>query len=449
MTTRLADLADVPPSADRRDPIDILTEQAASRVPELVPVRYARMVATPFTFYRGAAAVMAADLAATPDSGIHTQLCGDAHLSNFGLFFTPERRMAFDLNDFDETYPGPFEWDVKRLAASFVVAAQANGLDDKDVRAVACRSARAYRKSMARSVTKSTLDCWYAHVNADEIIADLGEKLDTAAVERTNKFLKKARHRDSVQALSKLCVVTDGIAHIRSDPPLLVPINELFGEQDAEMLARELTHRLAEYRATLPPEVAQLLDQFTYEEAARKVVGVGSVGTRAWIALMVGRDLSDPLFLQMKEAQESVLAKYVPAGPSFDNQGRRVVEGQRLMQAASDAFLGWQSGLDPEGIGRDFYIRQLRDGKGSVVIEALEPRGLMLYAKLCGRALAQAHARTASRYAIAEFIGRGRGFEDAIADFAMSYASINVEDHEALEQAIAQGRVEAAQLPTG
>ncbi|GAB17443.1 hypothetical protein GOEFS_033_00050 [Gordonia effusa NBRC 100432] len=449
MATQLTDLALVPQLADRRSAVDILTEQAASRVRELVPVRYARMVATPFTFYRGAAAVMAADLAATPNSGIRTQLCGDAHLSNFGLFFTPERRMAFDLNDFDETYPGPFEWDVKRLAASFVIAAQANGLDDKDARAVACRSARSYRKSMSRSVAESTLECWYAHVNADEVIADMGEKLDTAAVERTRKFLKKARHRDSVQALSKLCVVTDGVAHIRSDPPLLVPIHELFGEQDAQMLARELTRRLGEYRATLAPEIAQLLDQFTYEEAARKVVGVGSVGTRAWIALLVGRDLSDPLFLQMKEAQESVLARYVPDGPSFDNQGRRVVDGQRLMQAASDAFLGWQSGLDPEGIPRDFYVRQLRDGKGSVVIEALEPRGLMLYAKLCGRALAQAHARTASRYAIAEFIGRGRAFEDAIADFAVAYAAINVADHSELEKAIADGRVQAAQLPVG
>ncbi|NMO03115.1 DUF2252 domain-containing protein [Gordonia sp. TBRC 11910] len=446
MPATLAELAEVPAASSRTDALAILSEQAASRLPDLVPVRNARMAATPFTFYRGAAAVMAADLAATPNSGIRTQLCGDAHLSNFGMYFTPERRMVFDLNDFDETYPGPFEWDVKRLAASFVVAAREDGFDDAEARKVAKRVARAYRKSIARSVGKSTLECWYARIDTDQVLAELGEKLDTAAVERTRKGLEKARHRDSVHALSKLCVIVDGVAHIRSDPPLLVPLHELLGDAAGELVDHQLTDRLAEYRESLPHNTRELFAQYTFEEAARKVVGVGSVGTRAWIALLLGRDLTDPLFLQMKEAQQSVLAKHVPDGPVYDNQGRRVVEGQRMMQAASDVFLGWQSGVDPDGVVRDFYVRQLRDGKGSVVIEALEPAGLEMYAKLCGRTLAQAHARTAQRHAIAEYVGRTKEFDDAIADFAMGYAELNVGDHAALVAAIADGRMPSETL---
>lgn len=446
MTASVADLAQTPAPASRHDPIDILSEQARSRVPELVPVRNARMAATPFTFYRGAAAVMAADLAATLNSGIHTQLCGDAHLSNFGLFLTPERRMTFDLNDFDETYPGPFKWDVKRLAASFVVAAQGNGFGGKVARVAAQRVARAYRKTIQRSVKMSTIDCYYAHMDTDVLLAAIGDKLDTARVKQTAAVLKKARHRDSVQALSKLCVVKDGVAHIRSRPPLLVPIGELFGPEHTEMLQAELSTRLAQYRDTLAPNVQQLLDQFTYAEAARKVVGVGSVGTRAWIALMLGRDLSDPLFLQMKEAQQSVLARHLPGGPAFDNEGRRVVRGQRIMQASGDVLLGWQAGTDPQGIPRDFYVRQLRDGKGSVVIEALEPQGLKLYARLCGHVLALAHARTISRFEINEYIGGSKEFDAAIEEFALSYATLNARDHAALEQAIASGAIPAEDL---
>lgn len=446
MPTTIAELARLPHIDERRSAVDILDEQASSRVPELIPVRNARMAATPFTFYRGAAAIMAADLAATPNSGIRTQLCGDAHLSNFGMFLTPERRLIFDLNDFDETYPGPFEWDVKRLAASIVVAAHDNKFSASLARKAARRAARAYRKSIEHSVTKSTLDCWYAHVDTDAIVADLGEMFDTSRVERTHAALAKARHRNSMQALSKFCVITDGVAHIRSDPPLLVPIHELFGDEHAQQLSGELSRRLADYRATLAPHLAELFDEFTYQEAARKVVGVGSVGTRAWIALLVGRDLSDPLFLQMKEAQESVLARYVEDGPTFDNQGRRVVEGQKLMQAASDVFLGWQSGSDPDGFAHDFYVRQLRDGKGSVVIEALEPEGLMLYAQLCGRTLAQAHARTVDRFAIAEFIGGSKDFDKAVAKFAVRYATLNVADHAEMEAAIESGAMPAADI---
>lgn len=445
MATTISDLAKVS-STSKRDGLAILAEQATSRLPDLVPVRNARMAATPFTFLRGAAAVMTADLARTPNSGIITQLCGDAHLSNFGLYLTPERQLVFDVNDFDETYPGPFEWDVKRLAASFVVAAQANGLDPASARDAAQRAARSYRKAIKRSVKKSTLDCWYAHVNTDVVLDDLGEKLDTAATERTRRFLSKARHRDSAQALSKLCEIRDGVAHIRSDPPLLVPLHELLGREFADAAVEEIAHRIEGYRESLPPHIQTVLDQFTFTEAARKVVGVGSVGTRAWIALLVGKDLSDPLFLQIKEAQQSVLAPHVPDGPTFDHEGRRVVEGQKLMQAASDVFLGWQTGTDPEGERRDFYVRQLRDGKGSVVIESLEPDGLMQYAKLCGRTLAQAHARTINRFAIAEFIGRTKEFDVAIADFAVAYATINVTDHAALKAAIADGRVQAEDL---
>lgn len=308
------DLASCPEPTERADPLSILSAQARNRVAELVPVRNARMAATPFTFYRGAAAVMSADLSRTPDSGVYTQLCGDAHLSNLGLFFSPERRMTFDLNDFDETHPGPFEWDVKRLAASFVVAGRNNVFDDKTNLKCARAVAKAYRRSIAHSVTKSTLDCWYARMDVDELVALIGEKLDTSINQRTQKALKKARHRNSEQALSKLCVIdADGKAHIRSEPPLLVPIHELYPDDVADTANERIDERLHAYRGCLQGHVRALLDQFTMVDVARKVVGVGSVGTRAWIALLVGQNLDDPLFLQIKEAQRSVLADYVPA----------------------------------------------------------------------------------------------------------------------------------------
>ncbi|WP_298445701.1 DUF2252 domain-containing protein [Gordonia sp. (in: high G+C Gram-positive bacteria)] len=433
------ELAAGPDLASRRDPVDILAAQDATRIRALVPVRHERMGATPFTFYRGAAAVMAADLAATPDTGIYTQLCGDAHLSNFGLFLSPARRMVFDLNDFDETHRGPFEWDVKRLAASMVVAAQSNGATDKQAKRAARRAARAYRRTMAASSNKSAMACWYDHVDADEVIRDLGDQLDTASSDRMRRLLKKSRHRNSEQALSKLCVQDDTGVHIKSDPPLLVPASEIFVDTDAENLSAMFVNRFDAYRKTLPGYLERLLDQYAFVEAARKVVGVGSVGTRCWIALFAGRENQDPLFLQMKEAQESVLAPYTP-GVQFRNQGHRVVFGQQLMQASSDILLGWlsapvfQDGAD--GSGRagagisDFYVRQLRDGKGSVVIEEMPIERLTMYGELCGAVLAQAHARTSARGDIARYLdGLGKDFDKAIGKWSLAYSAINVADH--------------------
>ncbi|WP_238422849.1 DUF2252 domain-containing protein [Gordonia sp. 'Campus'] len=440
------ELAAIPDPSERRDPLDILAVQAQSRVADLIPVRHARMSATPFTFYRGAAAVMSDDLSRTPDTGIITQLCGDAHLSNLGLFFSPERRMVFDLNDFDETHVGPFEWDVKRLAASFAIAGRNNGFDDRINRKVAKTVAKAYRRTIIRSVGRTTLECWYAGIDVDDFLREFGPKLDTSMSERTQKALTKARHRDSAQALAKLCVIDDaGSAHIRSDPPLLVPLRERFPAETADVVADRIRERVNSYRDTLPLHVQSLLAQFSMVDIAFKVVGVGSVGTRAWIVLLIGKNLDDPLFLQVKEAQRSVLADHVPAS-GFDNQGQRVVEGQRLLQAASDLFLGWSTGIDENGERRDFYVRQLRDGKGSVVVEALGPEGMKLYAQLCGMVLAQAHARTASRFDIARYLDGTKGFSGAIADFSVDYADLNDGDHAKMMAAIDRGDLEVYDL---
>ncbi|MET4166173.1 MULTISPECIES: DUF2252 domain-containing protein [Gordonia] len=441
-----AELAACPTPTERADPLKILAAQAQTRVADLIPVRHARMSATPFTFYRGAAAVMSDDLSRTPDTGIITQLCGDAHLSNLGLFFSPERRMVFDLNDFDETHVGPFEWDVKRLAASFAIAGRNNGFDDAINRKVAKTVAKSYRRAIARSATQTTLENWYAGIDADDFLTDFGPKLDTSMSERTQKALKKARHRDSAQALAKLCVIdADGTAHIRSDPPLLVPLHERFPAETADVVAERVRERISAYRDTVPLHVAALLDQFEIVDIAFKVVGVGSVGTRAWIILLTGKEMGDPLFLQVKEAQRSVLADHVPAS-GFDNQGQRVVEGQRLLQATSDLFLGWSTGTDENGERRDFYVRQLRDGKGSVVVEALSPEGMKLYAQLCGLVLGQAHARTASRFRIAEYLETTKGFGEAIAEFSIGYADLNDSDHSRMMEAIGRGELEVYDL---
>ncbi|AFR47063.1 DUF2252 domain-containing protein [Gordonia sp. KTR9] len=441
-----AELAACPTPTERADPLKILAAQAQNRVADLIPVRHARMSATPFTFYRGAAAVMSDDLSRTPNTGIITQLCGDAHLSNLGLFFSPERRMVFDLNDFDETHVGPFEWDVKRLAASFTIAGRNNGFDDATNRKVAKTVAKAYRRAIARSATQTTLENWYAGIDADAFLTDFGPKLDTSMSERTQKALKKARHRDSAQALAKLCVVdADGSAHIRSEPPLLVPLHERFPAETADIVAERVRERIEAYRDTVPLHVQALLDQFEIVDIAFKVVGVGSVGTRAWIILLTGKEMGDPLFLQVKEAQRSVLADHVPAS-GFDNQGQRVVEGQRLLQATSDLFLGWSTGTDENGERRDFYVRQLRDGKGSVVVEALSPDGMKLYAQLCGLVLGQAHARTASRSQIAHYLETTRGFSDAIAEFSIGYADLNDSDHSRMMEAIGRGELEVYDL---
>ncbi|MFZ2510386.1 MAG: DUF2252 domain-containing protein, partial [Gordonia sp. (in: high G+C Gram-positive bacteria)] len=338
-----AAMGDGPELANRRDPLDILGAQDTWRLADLVPVRHERMAATPFTFYRGAAAVMAADLASTPNSGIMTQLCGDAHLSNFGLFLSPQRRMVFDLNDFDETHPGPFEWDVKRLAASMVVAAQGNGFSDKEARAVAKQAARAYRRTIRDAGSKGALAAWYDHLDVDEVMEAIGDQLDTASSKRTRKTVNKARHRNSEQALEKLCVTDDaGQVHIKSDPPLLIPAGEVFPHASPEDVHQAFVDRFDAYRKSLPPYVATLTYQYSLVEMARKVVGVGSVGTRCWIGLFDGDVNGDPLFLQMKEASESVLAPYVDV-PEFPNQGERVVFGQQLLQASSDILLGWLS----------------------------------------------------------------------------------------------------------
>jgi uncharacterized protein (DUF2252 family) len=424
----------------RGDPIELLESQAVTRVAELVPIRYGRMIASPFAFYRGDALIMAADLATTPSSGLHVQLCGDAHMSNFGVFASPERRLVFDLNDFDETHPGPFEWDLKRLAASLAVAGRGNGFSAKQRRKVVRAAAAGYRKAMTTFAGQGNLAVWYASLDSDEVMTRVGDQLDARQKSRTQASLDKAHSRDSVQALAKLTTVVDGRARILSQPPLLVPLEELWGEQEAKLAYERLGILHSSYRRTLQWDRRHLLEQFELAQVARKVVGVGSVGTRAWILLLEGIDGRDPLFLQAKEAQASVLSGFVKAS-GFKNQGERVVTGQRLMQASSDIFLGWQRMAGPDGVERDFYLRQLRDGKGSVVVEQMGPDGMRLYGRLCGQTLARAHARSGDRVAIATYLGSGNRFDKAIADFAETYAKQNVIDHAALAHAAATGRV--------
>ena len=426
----------------RPDPIALLETQAASRVPELVPIRYGRMVATPFSFYRGGALLMASDLSRTQNSGLHVQLCGDAHMSNFGIFATPERRLAFDVNDFDETHPGPFEWDVKRLAASLAVAGRDNGFSTKKRRTIVLAAAAGYREAMAGFASQGNLAVWYTHLDMDEVMRQVGGELDSARKAKTQAALDKARGRDSVQALAKLTSMVDGHARILSQPPLLVPLEELWGQDDADRAYETLRTLIRSYRRTLQSDRRHLLEEFELVHVARKVVGVGSVGTRAWILLFQGIDGADPLFLQAKEAQASVLSGYVKS-TGFKNQGQRVVTGQHLMQAASDIFLGWQRATGPDGIDRDYYLRQLRDGKGSVVVEEMVPDGMKLYARICGQTLARAHARSGDRVAISAYLGSKDHFDQAMAEFAEAYADLNARDHSALADAISSGRITA------
>ncbi|CAM2895313.1 DUF2252 domain-containing protein [Prescottella defluvii] len=425
----------------RRDPIRLLEQQSADRIPDLVPVRYGRMASSPFAFYRGSALIMADDLSSTPGSGLTVQLCGDAHLCNFGIFATPERMQAFDINDFDETYPGPFDWDVKRLVASLAIAGRERGFGGKQRAKIVRACAAEYRETMLRQAERGNLVVWYSHIEPSAELVALRDELDTSSKKSVRRTLDKSWHRDSVHALAKLTAVVDGRRSIVSTPPLIVPIEEVFAEADAESLFEELRGRLDDYRETLQDNRRVLLRRFEFVQAARKVVGVGSVGTRAWILLLQGVD-GDPLFLQAKEARPSVLASYVD-GPSFANQGERVVAGQRLMQAASDIFLGWQQGAGPDGVVRDFYVRQLRDGKGSAVIEAMTPSGMELYGRLCGRVLAYAHARSGDRIAIAAYLDSGSEFDKAVSEFAESYADRNTRDHAVLLEAIDERRIAA------
>ena len=441
------------PAADRRHPVDLLEDQNTAREPDLVPVRHGRMMVSPFTFYRGAARVMAEDQKDTPVAGLNVQLCGDAHLSNFGVFGSPERRLVFDLNDFDETLPGPFEWDVKRMAASFVVAVRNNGFTPAEARAAAQASVTAYREAMAGFAGQGTMDIWYASLDEDTIkaaVRDAGKATTKAkltgdqarmaklAQKRVGEAAAKAHTRDSLQALSKLGELDDGRYRIVNQPPVVIPLRDLAPELTPDLLSKLIREQFAAYRASLQPDMRHLLGHFEVIDVARKVVGVGSVGTRCFIVLLQGRDASDPLFLQVKEATNSVLEEHLPRS-RYRQHGQRVVQGQKLMQATSDIYLGWARGVD---VNRHFYWRQLRDMKGSVLIEEMTPLGLILYAKLCGWTMARAHARSGDPVAIAAYLGRGDAFDRAITDFSERYADQNERDYQEFTTAIKSGRLE-------
>ena len=436
------------PPPDRLDPVTLIEEQATTRVPELVPIRHARMMVSPFTFYRGAALLMAADLAGTPVSGITTQICGDAHLSNFGVFGTPERTLIFDMNDFDETLPGPWEWDVKRLAASFEVAGRSRGFTDDERKEINLTVVRGYRERMLQAAESRVLDAWYDRLDADQMkeyitAGQESKRSSDKLTKRADAALAKARTKDSTRAVAKLVEVVDGQLRIAADPPLIVPIEQLdpigrTREQEEDWM-REV---LASYQSTLQQQ-NHPMREFTYVHLARKVVGVGSVGTRAWIVLVRGRDDADPLLLQAKQAEASVLERFLPAS-EYDNHGERVVRGQRLMQAASDIFLGWHRQAGFDGIDRDFYIRQLHDWKGSADVDTMNTTAAMLYARVCGETLARAHARAGDRVAIAAYLGNSDRFDRAIAAFARDYADQNDRDYAAFVDAVRSGRLEAA-----
>ncbi|HJY43829.1 MAG TPA: DUF2252 domain-containing protein [Propionibacteriaceae bacterium] len=430
------------PSSDRPDPVALLEEQATTRVPELVPIRYGRMLVSPFTFYRGAAYLMASDLANAPRTSLSVQLCGDAHLSNFGVFAAPDRRLVFSVNDFDETLPGPFEWDVKRLIASFAVAGRDRGFDAKQRKSINLAVARSYRETMLEMAQMKKLDVWYARLDVEEIDARLRSQVKPSEVKRFEQNVAKARSKDSIKAFDKLVQVVDGRPRLVGDPPLIVPIEDLFSDLESHQVDEAIHNLLRSYRRTLAGDHRHLLEGFRYVHAARKVVGVGSVGTRAWIVLMMGHDASDPLFLQAKEAQRSVLEPFL--GKSrYRNHGQRVVEGQRLMQSASDIMLGWLRSDGVDGVSRDFYIRQLWDGKGSAVIEAMKPSAMTAYAGLCGWTLARAHARSGDAAAIANYLGTSDKFDRAMAAFAEIYADQNERDYATLKAAVDSKKVAA------
>ena len=431
---------ELPPG--RAGAIGVLERQGETRVRELLPIRYARMAASPFAFFRGSAAIMAADLAGTPRSGLTVQLCGDAHLSNFGGFAAPDRQLVFDLNDFDETFPGPWEWDLKRLAASVAVAARDAGLGARERRSAVTAVGRAYREAMHELAEMRNLDVWYTRLGGDEILARVRDGLGKKAAHKVQRDMERAERKNSLRALAKLTTRENGQLRLVSDPPLVVPIGELLPEADAAALVDALTSLARDYADTLRPDLRPVVQSYRAIDVARKVVGVGSVGTRAWVLLMLGRDEDDPLFLQVKEAQRSVLQTHLGRS-RYANQGRRVVEGQRLMQATGDALLGWIRTSGVDGDTRDFYVRQLWDWKLSVAIDSFDGDGFERYAGLCGGTLARAHARTGDRVAIAAYLGNSDSFDNALARFAESYADTNASDHAALVNAIQSGRLPA------
>jgi uncharacterized protein (DUF2252 family) len=430
-----------------RDPVGILTSQDAVRVAELVPIRYGRMLTTPFAFYRGSAALMSEDLGAKPHSGLFAQLCGDAHLSNFGLFAAPDRRLIFDLNDFDETLPGPWEWDLKRLAVSVAIAMRSIGGSKKDSKNAVMATVATYRARMKELAGQGNLDVWYARMEIDKVKELLTNEPDKKVLKALNKASEKAQTRDSHRDLEKLTHVVDGQRRIMADPPLIVPVEDLLadthhGSASPEEIRERIAEMLKEYSKGLATDRRHLLNQYTVAHMARKVVGVGSVGTRAWIILLIGRDDSDPLFLQIKEAGPSVLERYL--GPSeYEFAGQRVIAGQRIMQAATDVLIGWQNTTGVDGVDRQFYVRQLKDWKGSADIEKMLPHGLELYGSLCGRVLARAHARSGDRVAINAYLGKSDKFDKALAEYSELYADQNDRDYARLQQAVADGVIEA------
>jgi uncharacterized protein (DUF2252 family) len=431
------------PRSGRADPVELLERQAKTRVQELVPIRYGRMLVSPFTFYRGAAMIMAHDLEATPRSGLVVQCCGDAHLSNFGAFASPERRLVFDVNDFDETLPGPWEWDVKRLAASMLIAARDSGFRDKAGERIVLDTVGAYRTAMASFAGMTNLEVWYAHLDLEAALKEYGSQFTSKVVKGAKKTLAKARTKDSMAAFSKLTHLVDGQPRIIAEPPLIVPIEQLAPGEDRDELFERLHELLRGYRETLEFDRRVLLEQFELTDLAGKVVGVGSVGTRAWIALLLGRDGQDPLFLQMKEAEASVLEEVL--GPSdFPNHGQRVVAGQRLMQASSDIFLGWlHVDEEVEGVASDYYVRQLKDWKASAEIEQMNPQAMARYGTLCGWTLARAHARSGDRVALAAYLGNGDSLDRALVEFSKAYADQNDRDYQALTAAVNVGTIDA------
>jgi uncharacterized protein (DUF2252 family) len=435
-------LADWAPAPGRRDPVELLEEQALTRVEELVPIRHGRMLVSPFTFYRGGAFLMAADLDASPRTGLTVQLCGDAHLSNFGAYAAPDRRLVFSVNDFDETLPGPFEWDVKRLVASFAVAGRDRAFNARQRKAINKAVGRAYRESMREFAALGKLDLWYARIDVDDISERIAVEASPKEVRRYERNVAKTRSKDSLKAFGKLTEMVDGQARIVGDPPLIVTIEDVATDDERPQIEAFIQGIVRDYRRSLPSDRRHLLEQFHYAHAARKVVGVGSVGTRAWIMLMEGRDANDPLFLQAKEAEASVLEPFLGKS-AFGNHGKRVVEGQRLMQAASDLMLGWVRVEGIDGVQRDFYVRQLWDMKGSAIVETMGPEMMTAYAQLCGWTLAKAHARSGDPVAIAGYLGSGTTFDRALAAFAETYADQNERDFAAFRDAVDSGRLSA------